>query len=382
MKILHLCLASFYIDGYGYQENVLPRINKEDGHDVRILASTETFIDNLNRGYVEPREYETEYGVSIKRLPYRTIGNHLTTIKIRAYPHLYEEIEAFSPDVMMSHGLTYWSVLDVIRYKKNHPNVKFYADTHADANNSATNWISRNVLHRVFYKYLVQKAVPHLETYFYLSQEAKVFLIQNYGVPESIMEFYPLGGIIPDAEVYRQARICRREELNVREDELLLVHSGKLDEKKRTADLLRAFAAAPELNAKLIILGSIPDEQKELLNELISADNRVAYLGWKSADNLREYLCACDLYCQPGSQSATMQNAVCCGCPVLLYPHRSYTAGFDYGNILWCETQSDMEAAFHKIAHGAIPLGALKENSEKCARELLDYRKLAARLYR
>lgn len=39
MKILHLCLACFYIDGYTYQENILPRINREDGHDVRILAS-------------------------------------------------------------------------------------------------------------------------------------------------------------------------------------------------------------------------------------------------------------------------------------------------------------------------------------------------------
>ena len=42
MRILHLCLSCFYIDGYNYQENILPRINHEDGHDVRILASTET----------------------------------------------------------------------------------------------------------------------------------------------------------------------------------------------------------------------------------------------------------------------------------------------------------------------------------------------------
>ena len=66
MRILHLCLACFYIDGYNYQENILPRINHEDGHDVRILASTETYVDNLHLGYVEPREYVTEYGVPIQ----------------------------------------------------------------------------------------------------------------------------------------------------------------------------------------------------------------------------------------------------------------------------------------------------------------------------
>ena len=381
MKIIHIGLSSHYTENMMYQDNMLSAYNAKDGHAVLFVSDTAKFEGGVLVD-CPPGKIQIEKNLYLLRLPYTRIVNSWISKKIKKVKNIREILEEFLPDVIFSHSLCYWSVLDVVRYKKDHPNVKFYADTHADANNSATNWISRTVLHRMFYKYLVQKAVPHLETYFYLSQEAKTFLIQNYGVPEGIMEFYPLGGIIPDAKAYQQARICRREELNVREDELLLVHSGKLDEKKRTADLLRAFAAAPELNAKLIILGSIPDEQKELLNALISADNRVAYLGWKSADDLREYLCACDLYCQPGSQSATMQNAVCCGCPVLLYPHRSYTAGFDYGNILWCETQSDMEAAFHKIAHGAIQLDALKENSEKCARELLDYRKLAARLYR
>ena len=84
MKILHLCLACFYIDNYTYQENILPRINHEDGHDVRILASTETYVDNAHLGYVEPAEYVTEYGVPIKRLPYVKAGNGFVTHKFRA----------------------------------------------------------------------------------------------------------------------------------------------------------------------------------------------------------------------------------------------------------------------------------------------------------
>ena len=50
MKILHLCLANFYVDEFNYQENILPRINKLDGHEVYILASTETFINNTKIG--------------------------------------------------------------------------------------------------------------------------------------------------------------------------------------------------------------------------------------------------------------------------------------------------------------------------------------------
>lgn len=382
MKILHLCLACFYIDGYNYQENVLPRINKEDGHDVRIIASTETYIDNQTLGYVEPSEYVTEYGVPIKRLPHVKIGTGFTTVKIRKYPNLYEEIAAFAPDVIMSHSLSYWSVLDVVRYKKEHPAVKFYADTHTAAYNSGKNWISMHLLHRGLYRWVIQKALPYLDKYFYIGASERDFSKENYGVPAELMEYFPLGGNLPKEEIYQKNRAERRKELCLGEDELLLLHSGKLDALKRTEDLLKAFAAVSQLKAKLVVIGSIPENMTATLLPLMEADKRVVYLGWKSAPELLEYLCACDLYCQPGSVSATMQNAVCCGSPVMAYPHLPYTEDLDYGNILWVKTQEDMADAFRSLAEGDTDLAVLRNGSDKCARELLDYRALAARLYR
>lgn len=382
MRILHLCLSCFYIDGYNYQENILPRINHEDGHDVRILASTETYVDNLNLGYVEPREYVTEYGVPIKRLPYVKVGTHFSTIKFRKYPHVYEEIAAFAPDVILSHDLGYWSVLDVIRYKKEHPEVKLYADTHADHYTSGTNWLSLHVLHRIFYRHLVQKALPYVEKYLCITDECRQFNVENYGVPESLTEFYPLGGTIPGPEEYDAARQRRREELGLGPDELLLVHAGKLEPAKKTDSLLRAFAAVPELKAKLAVIGSIPEDQKKALTQQMEMDSRVVYLGWKSSDDLADYLCAADLYCQPGKVSAIMQNAVCAGCPVMLYPHPGYVKDYDYGNLIWTRNEEEITAVFRKLAANQIDLNELRKNSERCARELLDYRALAARLYR
>lgn len=382
MKILHLCLSCFYIDNYTYQENILPRINHEDGHDVRILASTETYVDNAHLGYVEPAEYVTEYGVPIKRLPYVKAGNGFVTHKFRAYPHLYEEIAAFAPDVIFSHDLSYWSVLDVIRYKKTHPAVKLYADTHADYYTSGTNWLSLHILHRVFYRRLVRLALPYLEKYFYTTVETRRFSVENYDVPEALMEFYPLGGIPPTEEAYQTHRAARRAELGLQPGELLLVHAGKLEPQKKTDSLLRAFAAVPELRARLAVIGSIPEENKAALTALMDADPRVTYLGWKSGADLQEYLCAADLYCQPGKVSAIMQNAVCCRCPVMLYPHPDYKEGYDYGNILWEKDEADMSRVFRQLAAGEIDLAALGRGSVRCAEELLDYRTLAARLYR
>lgn len=381
MKILHICLGNFYIDGYQYQENILPRIHKEDGHEVCILASTETYTDNLHLGYVEPGEYVTEFGVPIIRIPYVKMGTHLMTIKFRKYLHVYQTIAAFAPDVIFCHNATFWSVSEVVQYKKNHSDVKFYIDTHIANYNSGKNWLSLHFLHRLFYRQLVKKALPYLEKYFYIGEGERQFSIQNYGVPETLMEYYPLGGIVlPDVK-YQEFRTKRRAELGLEEQELLLVHSGKLDAQKRTNALLQAFADAPKLKAKMAIIGSIPESQRALLTSLIKSDNRVIYLGWKSGTELQEYLCACDLYCQPGSVSATMQNAVCQNCPILAYPHEEYVKHLDYGNILWAKTEADMAAIFQKIAANPSILNSLQANSRHCAQKLLDYRKLAARVY-
>lgn len=106
------------------------------------------------------------------------------------------------------------------------------------------------------------------------------------------------------------------------------------------------------------------------------------YLGWKPAEELLEYLCAGDLYCQPGSVSATLQNALCCGCPAMAYPHEEYRDGLDWGQFLWVRTREDMRAAIEEAAREPGSLAPLRQRALACARELLDYRVLAARLYR
>ena len=57
MKIAHVCLSNFYIDRVGYQENELVRQHVEDGHDVVVIASTETYAADGTLTYVAPSTY-------------------------------------------------------------------------------------------------------------------------------------------------------------------------------------------------------------------------------------------------------------------------------------------------------------------------------------
>ncbi|MFJ1322714.1 hypothetical protein ACILDT_06845 [Capnocytophaga canis] len=44
MKIVHLCLSSFYIDDYSYQENMLPKYHHNMGFECVLLIKMANFV--------------------------------------------------------------------------------------------------------------------------------------------------------------------------------------------------------------------------------------------------------------------------------------------------------------------------------------------------
>lgn len=380
MKIVFLGFASSYTPGMTYQDNYLCNQVLADGHEVTYLANTEEFIN----GKIEEVGEEDVFfpnGLHLIRLRNVFILSKVVTKKLRLYKGVYSILEKEKPDVIFCHNTQYGPIRDVAKYKKKHPNVKFYADTHTASYNSATNWLSLHILHRVYYKWLLQSAMPQLDKYYYIGESERSFAIKNYGVPESLMEFFPLGGLVLSDEEYQKNRQEIRNELVISDDMRLYGHAGKLTSLKKTEDLLLAFSSVPDKNARLIIMGSIPDDRKDVLLPMIQADSRVNYLGWISGDSLQRYLCACDLYCQPYDNSAIFQNAICCRCAIMTYPHSYYTKQYDNGNIIWEKGVEDMRRVFEQIVDGRINLKELQIASKQFAEQYLDYRKLAAKLY-
>lgn len=381
MKILHCCLSNFFIDNYAYQENILPAINKADGHEVKIISSTETFINNSKLGYLEPGRYFIKDGIEVIRVPYRRYLPHALMKKIRHYKNVYNLIEEYSPDVILFHGVPAYELLTVANYKKNNPATKLYVDSHEDKNNSARNWLSEYILHKTIYRSIIKQAYQYIDKFLYLSIETKAFLREFYEIEEDKMEFFPLGGIIIDNNKRGECRSKIRRLLGLKEDDILLVHSGKLDKLKRTEELLKAFTSVENDKLSLIIIGSIPEDQNEIIMDYTQKDRRVSYLGWKNSDELLEYLCASDLYAQPGSQSATMQSALCCGSAAMLYPHESYKYLLD-DSVFYIETVDDIRNLIEEISRDRGVLEKKRVQSNKLAQEVLDYKRLAARIYR
>lgn len=380
MRISHLCLSNFYIDNFSYQENLLSRQNKLDGNDVQIIASTETYGANKKLIYVSPGKYIDEYGIPVVRLAYKRFLPHFIMKKLRMHNGVLKLLEEFKPDVIVFHGLCGWELLTVVAYKKRNHRVKIYADSHEDANNSGRNLISRNILHGIYYRFILRRALPYIDKILYISIETKVFIRKTYGIPESVMEFFPLGGIIYDDEIYKEKRTKVRNSLGLTGDDIMIVQAGRMGKKKRVIESIRAFQEYERNGLRLFIIGSFEDEIRNEVQSLLKDSTNISYIGWKESSELMNYLCAADVYLQPGSQSAIMQNALCLRCPVILDDVLSHKP-FVHGNGWIINEMRSISNALDDISHNPDQLKYMSKQSLAIARKMLDYRSLAARLY-
>lgn len=379
MKIAHLCLSCFYIDGFGYQENELVRQHVVDGHDVIVIASTENFGPDRKLTYVEPGTYMGKDGAKVIRLPYRKFLPHKIMKKLRLHPGVFRLLEDFNPDVILFHGLCGWEMFSATKYKRKHPPVKLYADSHEDQNNSARNFVSKYLLHKLYYATIVRSCRKYLDKVLCVSIETMDFVEDTYRVPRSELEFYPLGGRVFDDVEYLARRERGRQAAGIAADEVMLLQSGKMGPRKKVLESLRAFIAAKGDHLRFILAGSFDEKLRGEAEALIESDARIRFLGWKAADELGDLLCAADVYVQPGTQSATMQMSLCARCPVVLDDVPSHKPFVD-GNGWLLKATDDMAGVFRAISENPAALAPMSAQSLKIASRLLDYRALAARI--
>lgn len=377
MKILHVMLSNFYIDDAFYQENMLSIQNKMDGHQVMIIASTMIFGDGNSTRFISPSTYYTTEGIIVIRIPYIKVINNKISEKIRAYKNLYALIEEFSPDLIFSHGIGGYFSNTIGKYIKKNQKTKLFIDTHSDYFNSATNFFSKNILHRLFYRYYFWKYVKYAEKVFYVAPDSVSFLNELYDFEDQEkLHYMPLGGyIINELERVTYRENIRRQ-LNIPDEDIILIYTGKMGPIKKSFELLNAFTKVEANNIWLLILGVFTEDVYQSVKAIIDSDQRILYLGWKSGSVLREYLCASDIYMQPGARSVSVQNAVCCGCGIIVNPSLVYTHLFGkYG--LYAESEEEIKNLLEKIIEDPQIIDQQRESLMIIAKKKLDYRVLA-----
>ena len=382
MKIAHLCLSCFYIDGHSYQENILVRQNVLDGHDVKIIASTESIDSKGKMIFLESKDYLGSDGAFVYRVPYNKLIPKSIQHKIRSYENVINILNESQPDIIYFHGISAFELKIIAKYKKKNPSVKLIADCHSDRYNSALNMQSK-ILHKYFYKPIFKSVAPSLDKIFCISLETMDFALDYYDAPKDKVEFYPLGGRCLDDQDYNFKRKETRQKFNIAEDKILFVQTGKMTKGKKLVESLEVFSKIQDDRFIYIIAGVLDEIIEKNVMHLIDADARIKYIGWLEKENMENLLCASDIYVQPGSQSATMQQSLCLRNSVILDNVKSHIP-FVENNGWLINSFNDMRNILKDISDDKMAKKLIEDmsiNSFNIAKEILDYKVLAKKIY-
>lgn len=298
---------------------MLPKFHKKLGYDVEIIASTVSFDEHGNGCNVEPRSYFNEYGIKVTRLPYKKTIPAKVGRTLRIYDGFYSALDNSSPDIIFVHGCQFLDIKSLVKYLKLHKS-KVFVDNHADFSNSATNWVSKNILHRFIWKKCAWCIEPYTSKFYGVLPARVDFLKNIYKLPSNKCELLVMGA---DDELVKKAKESgAREKIRlkygIKAEDFLIMTGGKIDPwKTQTLLLMQAVKNIDRDNIRLIVFGSVTQELSDQVHSL--ADGvKIQYIGWVNSQDTYDYFEAADLVVFPGRHSVMWEQVTGQGKPMIV----------------------------------------------------------------
>ncbi len=316
MKIVHLCLSSFFIDDYSYQENMLPKYHVLQGHDVTVIASLVSF-DEFGKPCLLNGEstYITSDNFKVIRLNYKQTFYRINKF-IRVYNNTYLKLKEESPDLIFIHDFSFLDILSVIYYVRKNKNVKVFVDCHTDFINSAQNWLSKYIFHYFIWMCLGKLLSLYVVKFYGVTPLRCDFLKEVYRIDKSKVELLVMG-IDDDLLLKKDLSLVRsdfRNQFNLTNNDFLIVTGGKIDQKKNIHHVLQAISNLNLENVKLVVFGVIAPEIKDIFETLL-LDKNISFIGWLNPDQIINLFLSADLIVFPGTHSVLWEQAVGIGVP-------------------------------------------------------------------
>lgn len=371
MKIVHVIIACFYKEGFGYQENILPAKHKELGYDVHIfthLPGKYEVKEYINGNGIPVHILADSKGVSdwpvLKTILYRTNG-------------LLKKLEDLKPDIVFIHGLQATDNLAVLKYKKGHPATRVFADQHGDYYNMPLKGFKNYFAQKVVYKYVAKKIEKHAEKVWGVTPWRVKYVRDVYGLSEAKTDLLVMGG--DESKIRWDNRDAIRNEIrlkyNIPQDAFLLISGGKIDKPKNIHLLIDAVGRLS--GVYLLLFGRIENDMKDSLP--VETD-RIKWAGWIPSDEAYNLFLASDLAVFPGTHSVLWEQSCACGLPGIF---KDWQGGFGHvdvgGNCILIDnpTTDKLADTISKVYDDKSLFEAMRHVSETKARETFSYLQIA-----
>ena len=379
IKIVHLVLNGPVTDGFDYQDNNLTKYQKRDGFLVTIITSQWVWGQDGKLKRFEKKDYFNNDGVRVIRLP--IIGKQNFYKKMKRFKGVYTTIEECNPNILFIHGLSCIDIFTATRYLKKHPEVIAYADNHCDFTNSATNWISKQILHKIIWRCCAHAINPYIRKFYGVLPARVDFLVDMYKLPRNKCELLVLGADDDKVEEANKPEIKHsiRKEHGIAPDDFLIVTGGKIDQwKKQTLLLMEAVQNIYNDKLRLIVFGSVEDSLLEHVKEL-SDGRKIQYIGWIPSEETYHYIAAADLAVFPGRHSTLWEETVALGIPMLCKDHPG-THHVDLGGnvrFLKKDSSDEIQEEIENILNNTKVYNRMKSVATEKGMKAFSYREIA-----
>lgn len=316
-KILHIALNGPYTEDFSYQDNLLPKYHARLGFDVAVLAPAWRHGKN---GALEHVSAGRSYDGRVLLVRMETANEKGLADRFKVYPGLLAELEGFGPDIIFLHGCQFRDAKTVVNYIQS-CSVKpvLYVDNHADYSNSATNFISRCLLHRVVWRHYAKLLEPYVERFWGVLPARVDFLAENYGLTRQKCSLLVMGG--DDDEVKRasdEAKIAlTKKKFGFVDSDFVIVTGGKIDEAKRQVLALMDAVAEIGGRVKLLVFGPVAPSLKSEFDKRLGCE-RIIHVPWANTSDSYDYFAIADLVAFPGRHSVYWEQAAAMGKPMLI----------------------------------------------------------------
>ena len=375
MKIVHVCLAAVYVEGYGYQENILPQYHKLMGYDVTVISSCKSFGNKI---LLSKTDYVNEYGISVKFL--EKSNRYYWYSRFNDYDSVYESISIEKPDIIFIHGGQFVALKDILRYCKDNPKVRLFIDQHGDFYNMNIKTLKNMLIQKCIYGYWMRKAVKYTEKFWGVTPWRCQYLKEVYGIPENKIGLLVMGGDdrYINFDKKDELRHDIRSNLHIDDDDFVLITGGKIDSTKNIHLLMQAVNELNTKKLKLIVFGQPNNEMEAMINDL-SKSKLIRNIGWLDSSKVYDYFIASDLAVFPGTHSVLWEQACACGIPGVFknWEGMHHVDVNGSARFLYKDSKEEIKEIICSIYNDKLQYREMKEKAWKYARKEFSYFSIA-----
>jgi glycosyltransferase involved in cell wall biosynthesis len=228
-------------------------------------------------------------------------------------PGLIDEVKEWQPDAVLVYGWGYQSHLKLIKYFKGKILVWFRGDSTLLDEKRGIKFLLKSI----FLKWVYH----HVDYAFYVGKNSKAYF-KKYGLKENQLGFAPHA---IDNERFSLDRgketLLLRQKLSLKDNDILVLFAGKMEEKKAPMQLLQAFLSLNKPDVNLLFVGNGQLESE--LKQQSSGNNKIHFMDFQNQSQMPVIYQACDLFCLPSVGPAetwglAVNEAMACGRAVMV----------------------------------------------------------------